>query len=101
VATPGHGADTDPVVSSGRGKAGDKRPMSVKVHWIVVFLDAVLTRSIVRNIVHKIPAANVIDKAVAVVVKAIEDFPGVVPNISGKVRVIPIDAGIDNGNDDR
>ena len=52
-------------------------------------------------IVDEIPAANVVDKTVAIIVDAVAgDFPTVAPDVGVKVDVVVVNARVDNGHCD-
>ena len=50
----------------------------------------------------EVPAVDVVDVAVVVVVDAVSgDLAGVCPDVVGKVGVVSVDAAVDDGDDDR
>ena len=60
--------------------------MPVHVHGIIV-------------VVGKVPAAGVVDVAIGVIVNAISRyFAGVTVNVSGKLGVVVVNAGVDDGD---
>ena len=53
-------------------------------------------------VLDEVPAVDVIDVAVVVVVDAVSgDLAGICPDVVGKVGVVSVDAAVDNGDDDR
>src|SRR5262249_24139846 len=87
-AGPGNAGDADAVVAHPRDGAGDVRAVAVVVERFVVVRD-------------EVPAVDVVDEAVAVVVDAVAgDLARVGPDVGGEVGVVVVDAGVDDRDDD-
>src|SRR5262249_10353015 len=72
------------VVADGRCRAGHVRSVSVEVHRR-------------RVVLHEVPARDVVDEAVTVVVDAVAgNLPGVAPDVGGEVRMTRRDGGVDH-----
>ncbi len=85
---PGHAGHAQRVVADRADRARDVGPVAVVVHRVVV-------------VVAEVPAADVVDEAVAVVVDAVAgDLAGVDPDVVGQVRVGVVDPGVDYRHDD-
>ena len=84
---PGDPDDADPVVPRRRDRPRDVRSVAVVVLHVV-------------RAGGEIPAVDVVDVAVAVVVHAIgRDLAGVGPDASGQLGMIQVDAGVEHGDD--
>ena len=78
----------DAVALTRRDDAGDVRAVAVVVVDVGVEVEHVR-------------AVDVVDEAVAVVVAAVAgDLAGVRPDVRGEVRVVELDAGVEDGHED-
>src|SRR5262249_52726301 len=86
---PGDTGHAGGVVSRRADGAGHVRAMAVVVVRIVVPVD-------------EVPAVNVVDVPVAVVIDPVRrDLAGIGPDIGGEIRVVGVHARVDHGHDDR
>src|SRR5262249_42153650 len=88
LALPVHAGDADAVVAHGADGAAGVSAVAAGILWRVVhFIE--------------VPAVDVVDVAVSVVVDAVaRDLAGVHPDVGSQVRVIDLHAGIDVGDDE-
>ena len=86
---PGHARDADAIVAYGADGAGDVRPVTVVIHRVGVVVD-------------EVPAVDVINIAVAVVINRVSrDLARVRPHVCSKVGMGVVDARVYDADDDR
>ena len=76
------------VIISGCGdRTGHMCSVTVTVHWVIV-------------VVGKIPAVNIVYESISVVIFAVtSNFSWVFPDVALEVRVIVVDSGVNDCND--
>lgn len=85
---PGDAGDADGVVSDGGDGSGDVGAVAMVVGGVVV-------------VVGEVPAVDVVDESVVVVVEVVVgDFAGIGENVGGKIGMGHVDARVDDGDDD-
>ncbi len=87
AALPRDSGNAQAVVADGGNGSGDVGAVRVGVGGVVVFAE-------------EVPAVDVIDVSVAIVIDAVEFFQGVDPDVRGEIGMGDIHAGIDDADDD-
>ena len=85
--------DARPVVADRSDRPGDVRPVAVVVGRVIV-------------VVHEVPAMDVVDVAVGIVVDPVvfaawAGLSRIGPDVCGEIGVVPVHARVDHRNDDR